>query len=309
MKIFQTKILCPLLGTAIATVGAFGGLSLGKIDANAETVEPSIETVNAYLANNGYSDEFIANTGEPTKIQLYNNKATFESESRVSEDNGVMATSSDWSGPAGTITVSNYSTSEENISSKHITFNWNWTYGEEANNEAVAIGWANDFTAIETTAIFSVYGIGKQTSYYVPNLHIPQPETITGGSFIYKKGTAAISDYVPGQAVCYNYTIGTNHSFTKYYQSGSYGVYQMNEDVTDKLQCTYSIVIKKYSEVNDYSSTVANYFHAVTSFSIDLKFTASVDSEGVVVLGIEIDPIYQEYYVKSETAMASFKYF
>ena len=83
--------------------------------------EPTAEEVNDYLRDNGYSEEFIAQAGQETKLNLYEKGAKFESSAPIVIEENVSPMSTDypgggddditgpWDGFSATFTISDIS--------------------------------------------------------------------------------------------------------------------------------------------------------------------------------------------------------
>lgn len=75
----RKKLFCCLIAAIITMAGA---LSLGNAAPIAGNTV-SIETVDNYLRENGFSEEFILQTGEQTKRTLYEEGGVFDSDSEL----------------------------------------------------------------------------------------------------------------------------------------------------------------------------------------------------------------------------------
>ena len=168
--------------------------------------EPTAEEVDDYLRDNGYSEEFIANTGGQTKYRLYDKKAVFQAAVPVS--NGIMPMAAgdtdyiegDWEDFSAWITVSDISTAGTGKARKLLTLNWTWRSGDPriggigAYNDAVAIAWEDDdFQAQEETAFFEIFGTGDLIESYRPNIYIPELPLRMPGTFMTAEGMDAIT--------------------------------------------------------------------------------------------------------------------
>lgn len=145
-----------------------GALSLGNAAPIAGNTV-SIETVDNYLRENGFSEEFILQTGEQTKRALYEEEGVFESDSTLNIS-PMMELGQDWEGFTATLTASHLSY-EDNVSTKFLVFNWKWNTSVPLNVlcDAVSIYWGDSFTAIPSSAGFEISGRG--TAYEAEQRH------------------------------------------------------------------------------------------------------------------------------------------
>lgn len=292
--------------------------------------EPTAEEVDDYLRDNGYSEEFIANTGGQTKYRLYDKKAVFQAAVPVS--NGIMPMAAgdtdyiegDWEDFSAWITVSDISTAGTGKARKLLTLNWTWRSGDPriggigAYNDAVAIAWEDDdFQAQEETAFFEIFGTGDLIESYRPNIYIPELPLRMPGTFMTAEGMKAITydengdgedDYDDSDDITYAFrSVGVGYRFSINYDStiqvgfasGSYGIYKIDAET---IQGSYSIEIEKPNVDDNPESCLAigYYFHWTHSVNLEFTFSFEVSLSTLQVkLVIAPDIGIEHYYERS----------
>lgn len=298
--------------------------------------EPTAEEVDDYLRDNGYSEEFIVNTGGQTKYRLYDKKAVFQAAVPVS--NGIMPMAAgdtdyiegDWEDFSAWLTVSDISTAGTGKARKILTLNWTWRSGDPrlggigAYNDAVAIAWEDsEYHAQEETAFFEIFGTGNLVESYRPSIYIPNFPATSPGTFMTAEGMKAITydengdgedDYDDSDDITYAYrsmgvgyrfSIDYDSTFTRYFESGSYGIYKIDPET---IQGSYSIEIEKPNVGSNPEEclAIAYYFHWTHSVKLEFTFSFEIslptfEIKLKVVPGISIEHYYERSQMLKET--------
>ena len=284
-----------------------GALALGNsstIPVNTEGVP--IEIIDEYLSENGFSEEFILQTGEQTKRALYEEGGVFDSDSELNIS-PLLDLGQDWEGFTATLTASHLSY-EDNVSTKFLVFNWKWNTSVPLNVlcDAVSIYWGDSFTAIPSSAGFEISGRGTASEaeqrHPGPGME-SLPFELSSLSFLFISGDSAITQYEPNVGIAFKFNVDENMTKKMYYGS-SWADYRI---AMNDFGGSYSIKIVKTNSnpnYNGYNSAVANYFRWTSTTTYDFSF--SIGYPGGV--NLNIDPNLESYYEKSVDKAVSFRY-
>ena len=209
----------------------------------------SIAAADKYLAEQGYSQEFLESAGGVTKIYLCGAGAVFEAQSELSAE---------VAGVSARLTVSDVPTEDENISVKIFTLNWSWS-GERTEEECVSFAWDNDvywdyneFSALSGGSLFEIHGSGTldMAETPLPAGGMPVLPERASGTIFRSTSISSLTDgyddmrqFVEGSGhhpvsgdarIGYTFTVNKNWMFGKWFpqESGGegYGVYAMDAD-------------------------------------------------------------------------------
>lgn len=169
--------------------------------------------IDEYLSENGFSEEFILQTGEQTKRALYEEGGVFDSDSELNIS-PLLDLGQDWEGFTATLTASHLSY-EDNVSTKLLVFNWKWNTSVPLNVlcDAVSIYWGDSFTAIPSSAGFEISGRG--TAYEAEQRHPGPgmeslPFELSSLSFLFISGDSAITQYEPNVGIAFKFNVDEN---------------------------------------------------------------------------------------------------
>lgn len=272
--------------------------------------EPTAEEVDDYLRDNGYSEEFIAMTGEQTKLRLYQENAVFLSESIISQNEGIATldldtseVGQDWEGFSGRLTASEVTAEKEGFTAIMLTFNWHWQSDMIVYHDIVAIAWGDDFDLIPESPFFELYGTGTKVFSHIPNPMIPElPEEATG-PFMTLEGNKALSQLIIGEGVAFRIDIDyETWLFKREYVSGSYAMYEMDPN---EYFGTYSVTIQRGAGGDGYANALANYFHLSEKTEYDFSFSIGISK---TPFQINVDPDIVDYFMKSADRVTDFYY-
>lgn len=268
------KKLCVALAGVFSVAACFGAFGLLR------NVQKRVLSGNAdaYLFENGYSDSLIAGMSGLTKRLLYEENAVFERASTMREGEEVVPgvfLQSELPGFSHVLIVSDCTT-EKNYPKKILTYCWNWTGDQAADDESVELVWSGGFIALPETALFEIHGVGQidiNRSHSVPGYDPPYVE-YENGTFLVERGNDAITSYSPGLGVGHRFAINDGLTFTRTYASGACNTYAI--DPNNYRGC-FSITLIKYSEREETNFAFATYTHGVKrtleSFSVAAKGT------------------------------------
>lgn len=278
--------------------------------------EPTAEEVDDYLRDNGYSEEFIAMTGEQIKLRLYQENAVFQSSELIPINRSTRPMSEEaenygggekrfegegeFDGLSMIFTISDVSDEQEELSVKYLTLSWNWDSEYSLDSDAIGFVWDTEYEAQEESALYEVYGTGYKISETITNPSIPSLPQACTGTFMTITGLDAITHssqqidkgrYTERkEGVGYQYVVDTNKTITRQYASGSEATYQLDPNL---VTCSYAIKIQKYINPNhnSISGVVANYFlwknaidfEAYTRTSTEFTFNPLTFEVGVKV--------------------------
>ena len=276
--------------------------------------EPTAEEVDDYLRDNGYSEEFIAQAGQETKLNLYEYGAVFEGTVPVSmggdimpmgeiigEEYDVTHIEGDWEGFEAWLTVSDASNRAEEESTKIVTMTWDWFDTDNIANEAIGFGWSNDYVIDYSTILFEVSGTGNKVGVHMP----PQiqydysPQTVNG-TLMTKRGNQAFTSETSTQQIGVGYCFGISY-YERHridYGTDYYAEYTF---VPGTVSCSYSFTITKEVNVDEQSMVVANYFNWVHYIELDFDFSFSASIPPSVSLSVTPNLIIGTKYEKSTT--------
>lgn len=303
--------------------------------------EPTAEEVDDYLRDNGYSEEFIAQAGPETKLNLYQSGAEFESDSTVSQQNMISLASADddnygedtsspmtgpWEGFTGTLTVSDLSSG--NLSKKILTFTWEWNSVFFVSDDAIVLMWDRGYNVLLDSALFEVSGDWNKVSQVnvVPGFPDP-PDVLYNVQYeeLTKRGLDAIlyDEMRPdGTALSYSASVGAGFVFSIFsdpndairvdYGTGVYAFYQF--DATT-INGSYSVTIALETEDNNPTHAGVYYLHKAKAIDFNIKFTitggVTLYPEVAFWFSFSIDPdidIY-DYYQRSSFGFTEFNTF
>lgn len=287
------KVLGLFVAFVILFAAVFYGISSIQTLVKAESVA-SMEEVDEYLRNNGYSEDFINEMGEQTKLHLYNQGAVFVSNSSTLTSRAVVGS---WSGFSHQITVSDI-TEDSNQPKFILTYNFGWHTGIESYNDCFIVNWNNNFTALSSTAVYEIYGNGilvdKDNS---ASPSIPIPSVCESRTFLHKTGDGAVSTHYMDVGVGKKLYLDQCNLIRKYYVSGAWGDYGVNPE---SFNGAFSITISKINPVPAIGMAVASFYH----------WTESIDYQFQLILGntnsIGFTASDSSHYEKSEDTSQNF---
>lgn len=311
----KRKLLC----CSIAVLTTFSAaLALGNAAEpslpNSEDV--SMDVVNEYLLENGFSEEFIEATDDFTKRSIFEQNGTFESDSTVCPM-PMLDLGQDWPDFVGTLTVANIpeeQTQEGYPSHKRLIFNWEWDTTVTSNDpiivrcDAVSIYWGEDYHVLPETASFSISGTGTRIDSNIGEVSNPHPsepmppDTLYHLNFLSNSGEEYITQYEIALGAAYRFAIPENLTKKMYY--GRYwGEYKID---LRQYNGTYSIEIIQVFDTptNKYNSAIGNYYRWEEKRTIDYSFEFSLDN-----IAVNIDPKYEAKLAKSTDKIATFRFF
>lgn len=309
----KKKLLCCIVATVTTLAAA---LSLGNASGPVVGNAASIETVDEYLLENGFSHDFIAATDEYTKRSIYQQNGVFESDNTVCPM-PMLDLSADWPDFTANLTVVNIpeEPSEDGYTShKKFVFNWAWdtsnTTGDwvRVSSDSVSILWGEGYHVIPESAYFSIRGLAILYDSNIGELENPSPfeqqppSSLNDINITAASGDSCITQYEISKGVAYKFSIPYEYTFRRYY--GRY----WGDYVCELRQYngTYSIeAIQIYeSSLNKYNSATGNYYRWQKSFAIDYSFDFSKSG-----IGISINPKQEKYLEKSTDKVAQFRLF
>lgn len=283
------KSLFCLVAATFLFITAFGGMG-AVMTAKADAV-PSMDVVDTYLRENGYSEDFIEGMGEQTKRHLYNEQASYCFSSVLAPDYAPASTRSTPPDDGAfdnfnhEITVSTIDDDPTDIQ-YIVTYNFTWNSDVAANDyDLVALAWNSEFTFIAPSAVYEVYGPGERYERDNQLIVVPVPESFPNKTFIYLTGSDAIFRGNQQAGVANRLNLSQSQSYTLYYQSNAWGKYKVNR----KNFCVaYSITIAEPTINKKYNNVCGTVFHwledyEVTDFQITfelplrLSFTSTIE--------------------------------
>lgn len=268
------KKLCIVLAGVFSVAACFGAFGLLR------NVQNRVLSGNAdaYLLENGYSDSLIAGMSGLTKRSLYEENAVFERALTMREGEEVVSgvfLQSELPGFSHVLIVSDCTT-EKNYPKKILTYCWNWTGEQTADDESVELVWSGEFIALPETALLEIYGLGRIDESGSHSVFGSESPCVAyeSGSFLIERGNNAITNYYPGFGLAHRFAINDQLTFTRTYASGAYNTYAI--DPNNYRGC-FSITLIKYSEREETNFAFATYTHGVKrtmeSFSVAAKGT------------------------------------
>ena len=294
------KILGLFVAFVILFAAVFYGISSIQTLVKAESVV-SMEEVDEYLRNNGYSEDFINGIGEQTKLHLYNQSAVFVDETIYPQATTRSQLPQNWNGFSDTLTVSEI-TSEPNRPKLILTYRWTWATGLRVENDGIAISWGDDFTARRESALFEIYGISRLKNEYCHIPYIDIPEYNVNQTFQTIQGYNAVTTYAPNLGVGLRFSIDYDTTTRRYYQSGTYGDYGIDPDL---FHGAYSITIEKVKTHGNINSAMACYFHWVHDVNIEFEFSFSLVPPSI---NLSVSASQETYFEKSIDKSIEFEY-
>lgn len=298
----KRKLLCCSIAvlTTLSAVLALGNAAEPSLP-NSEDV--SIDVVNEYLLENGFSEEFIESTAEPTKRQLYVDGGVFENDIIIPTAT-MMSTTYDWQYFAHKITVSNLR-AEENQSRKSIIYNWSWDTMNSSRgwirvySDALSLRWGGDYEVILSSPIFSIFGRSERVEYEQYGSDPTPPKVLENQLFITRTGNSCISDYNIKEGVAYKFNFPLVNR-KKIYYGRSWGLYELD---LRKYNGTYSITIERYFDTSydNIHTAIGNYYRYTEEREIDFSLNISLGG-----ISIDISSEESEFLFPSEDCRVQF---
>ena len=240
----------------------------------------TIENANKYLLEQGYSEDFIKNTGGETKKLLYQCNAKCEKLFQPITEGNIEGLTSN-------LTISDIPV-DSGLELKILTYNWLWESNKSVETDEISFAWDNEgvhdyneYLVLSGGSLFEIHGKG----IYHPEMTAfplglePTPPNETYGTFYMSTSIAFVSagnhdmvqiikgdgrDPLDGRSkITYSFSVDRGWCFRKYYAKDVeynsdhiylYGMYQMNP------QCyygSYSIAMIRFLNKDDinYSNT------------------------------------------------------
>lgn len=145
------------------------------------TFDDDYAAADAYLLENGYPEAFISETGNQTKLLLQKAGAVYERDSRGDMQYGERERPY-WEGFSSSVTVSDASLPDKDISVKYITCNWYWNGGRPLGDDALELNFGGDHAVLLRQCALELHGegklIGKGDEDKV-QIKIPQTDNVT----------------------------------------------------------------------------------------------------------------------------------
>lgn len=263
--------------------------------------EPTAEEVDDYLRDNGYSEEFIAQAGQETKLNLYEKGAKFESSAPIVIEENVSPMSTDypgggddditgpWDGFSATFTISDISDESIDMTKKILTLTWRWINPGNIGDHTVVFAWTKGYSVLEETALFEVSGdwVEVYREYGNPGFVFPPVQMSGTFSPMTRSGLNAIMyDYIDENGVVHNYTrevgaginfsIGNSVSLRQrvYFGTNSFIDYEL--DLSD-IQGSYSVEIRQYDNNNNEAQAWAYYYRSMKKIDFALNLGINID--------------------------------
>ena len=308
----KKKLLCCIVAT-VTTLAAV--LSLGNASGPVVGNAASTETVDEYLLENGFSQNFIEATDEYTKNEIYEKNGVFESDSSTAPM-PLLEQGEDWLHFTSFLTVIDIPeepTDNEWISHKELVFNWEYDSTDTTNfpmnvySDAISIYWSGGYQLLPQTATLNVRGLAKKYDSNVRETSNPfeqlPPDYLNDIAFYNVYGSNAITDYNLGSGVACRFSFPEYNTFRMYYGKywGDY-VFELNQ-----YKGTYSIEIIQAFEPdvpNRYCSAIGNYYRWKRNTTVDFSF--EIGTSGVSVI---IAPKNEDHLDKSSDKVVTFRYF
>lgn len=296
--------------------------------------EPTAEEVDDYLRENGYSEEFIAQAGQETKLNLYQNGAEFESSAPILIDNNISPMSIDypgggdddivgpWEGFSATFTISDISDKSIDMTKKILTLTWRWINPGNIGDHTVVFAWTKGYSVLEETALFEVSGdwveVYRESGH--PGFTFP-PVQMTGTfSPMTRRGLDAIMyDHIDEDGEVHNYTrevgAGINFSIANsvelrnriYFGTNSFKDYEL--DLSD-IQASYSVEIRQYDNNNNEAQAWAYYYRSMKKIDFALNLGINVDIiPPAISLSANPQISIEDYYQVAGPAHIPFNYY
>ena len=224
-------------------------------------IEADYSAADEYLRANGYPESFIANTGNQTKTALKTAGAVYTA-SASREDAYNESTYSDrWNGFSYSITVSDASDKEDNVSKKYLTLNWAWNAERSSPNDIAIIEHDPLFAVSLSETILEISGTGQlQESVIPPDSQAASlPETQTG-TFVLLQGENISVSTAPESGVEVQIPQVGGCMLNKYFapspadSSMPYGTYLLNED---QYRGSFTIAVTCHDKSGDLSAAAA----------------------------------------------------
>ena len=250
--------------------------------------EPTAEEVDDYLRDNGYSEEFIAQAGQETKLNLYENSAVYVEDIPVIMGNDIVPLSDEiigeeydvthienWGWLEAWLTVSDVSNESENKTRKIITMTCDYDTTDNLDHQAIAFTWMTNYWARYETALFEVSGTGTKVGVHMPpQIHYDNSPQTINGSLLVKRGLEAVylDTTTQNQGVGYKFSISYFERHKVDFGTDYYAEYTF---VPGTLGLSYSITIEGVAdpEHSEQNMVVANYFYLENYFNIDFDFS------------------------------------
>ncbi len=268
------KLNLIFLLASIFTIACYVANIMPTFYATAKSL-PTSDEVNNYLLDNGYSEFFIKNTGEQTKLHLYNQNAKFISTSVIPSYNptSYTLTSNIWSGLSHQLTISDI-TEDSSQPQFILTYHFSWNTELALNNDCFTVSWSHGFAGITNSAVYELYGNGILTDSYTPSIYVPLPESCGTYTFLHKTGDAAMTSHFINNGIGKKLNLEQCTTLKMYYASGTYGIYSLNPE---SFNGNFSITIAQRNISSGIGTAVASFYH----------WEEDVEYEFQVVLGTE----------------------
>lgn len=299
----RSKIIKKLLMLAVALVMLFTAAFFccnTNLAALAQG-EPTAEEVDDYLRDNGYSEEFIAQAGQETKLNLYEKGAKFESSAPIVIEENVSPMSTDypgggddditgpWDGFSATFTISDISDESIDMTKKILTLTWRWINPGNIGDHTVVFAWTKGYSVLEETALFEVSGDWVEVYREYGNPGFEFPPVQMSGTFppMTRSGLNAIMyDYIDEDGVVHNYTrevgaginfsIGNSVSLRQRVHFGTNSFIDYELDLSD-IQGSYSVEIRQYDNNNNEAQAWAYYYRSMKKIDFALNLGINID--------------------------------
>lgn len=282
------KSLFCLVAATFLFITAFGGM--GAVMTAKADAAPSMDVVDTYLRENGYSEDFIEGMGEQTKRHLYNEQASYCFSSVLAPDYAPASTRSTPPDDGAfdnfnhEITVSTIDDDPTDIQ-YIITYKFTWNSDVEANDyDYVALAWEGGFNFLSASPVYELYGPGTLVDSYSPTFFVPIPQTCESKTFLHITGNSAITKSQTRAGAATKLKLSNGQTFKKYYASGAWGEYGVNRK---NFSVAYSVTIVEPTNNLKYNNVGACVFHwledyEITNFQISFGLPISLTFSGSV---------------------------